>query len=96
MRPGKNEPSREADLRCVDDKRDAEIGAERIERAAGQIDDLLHAEHELQAGGDQKQNGGVKDAADENIRERSQLLDLELGVFDPFPEIGAGRLLQVG
>ncbi len=52
---------------------DAEIGAERVERAAGEIDDLLHAEHELQAGGDQKQDGGVKHAADQDIGERHHL-----------------------
>ena len=49
---------------------DAEIGAQRIERAAGEIDDLLHAEHELQPGGDQKQDGGVEHAAEQDIGER--------------------------
>ena len=51
------------------DQRDAEIGPQRIERAAGQIDDLLHAEDELQPGRNQKQDGGMKDAAEKEIGE---------------------------
>ena len=50
-------------------QRDAEVGAERIERAARQVDDLLHAEHELQPGGDQKKHGGVEDAAEQDVGE---------------------------
>ena len=71
--PGKDEPGREAKLGGVGDKGDAEIRAERVERSAGQIDDLLHAEHELQAGRDQKQNGGVKHAADQDVGKPSHL-----------------------
>jgi hypothetical protein len=44
------------------DERDAEISAERVERSAREIDDLLHAEHKLKSGGDQEQDGGVKHA----------------------------------
>ena len=62
-----HQPGRQAKRRQIRDEGDAEIGAERIERAAGEIDDLLHAEHELQAGGDQEQDGGVKHAADQDI-----------------------------
>jgi hypothetical protein len=60
---------REPEARRGCDHRDAEIGAERVERAAGEVEDLLHAEHELQPGGRQKQDGGVKHAADQNVGE---------------------------
>ncbi len=48
---------------------DAEIGPERVERTAGEIDDLLDAEDELQARGNQEQDGGMEDAADRDIGE---------------------------
>ena len=49
---------------------DAEIGADRIERTARQIDDLLDAENNLQSARDQKKDGGVKCAADQNVDAR--------------------------
>src|SRR5262249_58491123 len=93
-----DQPRREAETRSKSDEGNAEIGAERVERSAGEIEDFLHAEYELQAGGDQKQHGGVEDAAEQDIgkrRHRGWASDLELRGLDPVPEIGAGRLLQV-
>ena len=49
------------------ERRDAEIGADRVERAARQIDDLLDAENDLQPARDQKKDGGVECAADQNV-----------------------------
>ena len=64
---------RDAGLERPVDRGDAEIGPERVERAAREVHDLLHAEHELQPGGHEKKNGGVKDAADEDVEEGSQM-----------------------
>ena len=70
MSAGRSSQSEHAELVRVADEGDAEIGAQRVERAAGQIDDLLHAEHELQPGGDQEQHGGVKHAAGKDVGKR--------------------------
>ena len=43
----KYQPRRDAELRRVANKGNAEIGAERVKRAAGEIDDLLNTEDEL-------------------------------------------------
>ena len=60
------------------DRGDAEIGAERVERAAGEIDDLLHAEHELQPGGHEKQHRGVEGPAEDDIHKLSHASDRHL------------------
>src|SRR5208337_858369 len=90
---------RQAELRRISDESDSEIRTERIERSTGKIDDLLDAEHELQSGGHQEQNGGVKDSADQNVGNRGHRSglrsDLELRGLDPLPEIGARRFLQI-
>jgi hypothetical protein len=52
---------------------DAEIGPEGVERAASEVDDLLNTENDLQASGDQKKNGGVEYAADQDIDARQQI-----------------------
>src|SRR5437764_858322 len=51
------------------DRGDAEISPEGVERPAREVHDLLYAEHELQTGGDQEENGGVEDAADQYVEE---------------------------
>jgi hypothetical protein len=60
-------PRRQAGGADIADESDAEISAERKKRAARQIDNLLHAEHELKARGHQKLDGGVKHAAGQYI-----------------------------
>ena len=62
-------PRRQPSVHRKRDQRDAEVGAERVERAAGQVDDLLHAEHELQPGRDQKKHSGMENAAEKEIGE---------------------------
>jgi hypothetical protein len=53
-------------------RRDADVGAQRVERAAGEVEDPLHAEDELQAGGDEEQPGGVEGAAERDAQELLQ------------------------
>ena len=94
-------PGRQAGLQRQIDEGDAEVGAQRIERAAREVDDLLHAEHQLQPGGHQKQHGGMENAAEQDVADRRhgvrcRLSDLELRRLQPLPEVGPGRLLQVG
>ena len=62
-------PHRFAELKRKTDDGNAEIGAKRIERAAGKIENFMHAEDELQPGRDQKEDGGVKHAAEQNVSE---------------------------
>ena len=48
---------------------DAGVGAEGVERPAGEVEDLLYAEDHLQSGSDQEEDGGVEDAAHEDVDE---------------------------
>jgi len=48
-------------------RRHTRVRAQRVERAAGEVQDLLDAEDELQTGGDQEQHGGVEDAAEHDV-----------------------------
>src|SRR5262249_9249616 len=73
---------------------DAEIGTQRVERAASEIDDLLDTEDNLQPGGDQKENGGVEYAADQDIEARQQIVDLLLALAHasvPIPKFARPR-----
>ena len=63
----KEQHRRHAELQRKADRGDAEIGPQRIERSAGQIDDLLHPEHELQTCCHQKQHRRVECPAEDNI-----------------------------
>jgi hypothetical protein len=45
----------------------AEVGPQGIEGAAGEIEDLLDSEDELQPGRHQKQHGGVEHAAEHDV-----------------------------
>ena len=47
---------------------DAEVRAQRVEGAAGQVEDLLDAEDELQPRRHQEQHGGVEDAAEHDAQ----------------------------
>src|SRR5215468_1447415 len=53
----------------VCDGGDAGVGAQRVEGAAGKIEDLLHAEHDLEARGHEEEDGGVEHTAHQNIDE---------------------------
>ena len=70
---GQDEPWRQADSCGISDEGNAEVGAERVERPAGEIEDFLHAEHQLQPGGDQEQDGGVEHAAEQDICKRHRV-----------------------
>src|SRR5206468_1116311 len=97
--PGQDKPGGEAHLRRIGYESDPKIGAERVKGPAGEIDDFLNAENELQSGGNQEQYRGVKHAADQDVRksrhQRDCRSDLKLRGLDPVPKIRAGRLLQV-
>ena len=62
------------------DRGDAEVRAERVERPAREVQDLLHAEDELEPRGDEEQDGGVEDAAEDD---RDALLDQERAALRP-------------
>src|SRR5262249_41396877 len=47
----------------------ARVGAQRVEGAAGKIEDLLHAEHDLKPRRDQEENGGVEYTAHQDVDE---------------------------
>ena len=68
------QPWRHSGIDCPADGADAEVGAECVERATGEVDNLLHPENELQPGGNQKQHRGVEHAAEKDIEERSQIV----------------------
>src|SRR5438445_412937 len=55
--------------REVGDGRHARVRAQRIEGAAGQIEDLLNSEDDLQTGGDQEEDGGMEHTAHQHIDE---------------------------
>src|SRR5207249_10538098 len=46
---------------------DADVGAERVERAAGEVENLLHAEDDLKPGRDEEQDGRVKETAEQDV-----------------------------
>jgi hypothetical protein len=50
-------------------RRDAEVRAQGVEGAAGQVQDALHAEDELESGRDEEQPGGVEYAAEQDAEE---------------------------
>jgi len=71
----------------VADRRDAGVGAEGVEGAARQVEDLLDPEDELEPGRDQEQDGGVEDAAHQDVDEarghgEGRLLDDAVGARD--------------
>src|SRR5262249_34374616 len=70
QQPRHDQPGRKPGGEGITHDAHSEIGTERVDRAAGKIEDLLHPENELQPGGNQEQDGGVKHAAEENIGER--------------------------
>ena len=57
---------------------DAEVSPQSVERAAREVHDFLHAEHELQSGSHEKKNGGVKNAADEDVEKCRQRQELKV------------------
>src|SRR5690606_10595809 len=57
------EQRRQAEVSRHGNGRDPKICAERIEGPAGQVEDLLDAKDELQPGGHEKDDGGVKGTA---------------------------------
>ena len=81
IRTRKEQQRRHAEFERQADGGDAEIRAQRIERAARQIDDLLHAEHELQPGGHQKQYRGVERPAEDDVHQFSHASDRHLSDF---------------
>src|SRR5262249_42678881 len=68
-----DQPRREAGRARGTDEAHPGISAQRQEQGPGEITRLRHSEDELQSGGDQEQDGGVKDAADENVGEGDHL-----------------------
>src|SRR2546422_868684 len=58
---------RPARLQVPADRRDPDVGAERVEGAAREVEDLLHAEDDLESRRHQKQNAGVEHAAEHNV-----------------------------
>ena len=64
---GKEQGRRQPGLQSPGHHRDPEVSPQRVEGTAGQIDDLLHAEDELQARGHQEQGGRVEHAAQQDV-----------------------------
>ena len=48
------------------------IGSQRIEGAARKVEYLLNPEHQLKAGSNQKQDGGMEQTAQHDIEPRCQ------------------------
>ena len=54
-------------------EREADVGAQHVERAMREIDDAGDAENDREAGGDQKQRAGAREAGDELDEVEAQL-----------------------
>ncbi len=91
----KEQRRRHAEVDRKADRGNAEIRAKRVKRTAGQIDDLLHAEHELQSGRHEKQHRGVEYPAEGNIHKFSHASDRHFCRLDPLPKIHTRRLLKL-
>ncbi len=60
------------------DRGNPEIRAQRIKGPAGKVEDFLHPENQLQAGGNEEQDGGMEQAAQHDIKPRRQTLPSRL------------------